>query len=143
MATPAALESRLELCIKNERGNRRRRMKSYKKKLGRMFEDQGGQNKTEQSRKGRNVYFGVITDLLEERTTSHLPRSFRRSPPWIQLHLHTSRLFIISPFSPGLLLLRLCFTVSSLPLCHLSPSLAVILQLSLSPSLPSFILSFF
>lgn len=72
-----------------------------------MFDDQGRQNKAEQSQEDRNVYFGVITDPLEETTTSHLPLSFRRSPPWIQLHLHTSHLFFISPFSPGLLLLLL------------------------------------
>lgn len=80
-----------------------------------MFGDRERQNQTGQSRKDRNVYSGVITHLLEETPTSHLPLSFRCSPPWIQLHLHTSRLFIISPFSPGLLLLRLCLAVSSHP----------------------------
>lgn len=94
-----------------------------------MFEDRERQNQTEQSQKDRNVYFGVITDLLEETTTLHLPLSFGRSPPWIQLHLHTSHLFIISPFSPGLLLLRLCLAVSSHPPPphprHLSPSLSL------------------
>lgn len=79
-----------------------------------MFEDHGGQNKTgAEAQKDRIVYFGVITELLEERATSRLPPSFHHFPPWIQLHLHTSHLFIISPFSPGLLLLPLCLAVSS------------------------------
>lgn len=78
--------------------------------------------KPEQSQEDRNVYFGVITDLLEETMTSHLPLSFRHSPPWIQLHLHTSHLLIISPFYPGLLLLRLCLAVSS---CRPPPSITI------------------
>lgn len=93
--------------------------------------------KPEQSQEDRNVYFGVITDLLEETMTSHLPLSFRRSPPWIQLHLHTSHLLIISPYYPGLLLLRLCLAVSS---CRPPPSITISrFNTPLSP----FILSFF
>lgn len=116
MATPAALEPRPELCIENERGSGRRRMKSYNKGGEGMFEDQRRKNKTEQSQEDRNVYFGVITHLLEETTTSHLPPSFRRSPPSIQLHLRTSR----SSSSP-LSLQGCCFSVSVSLLHHIFP----------------------
>lgn len=137
MATPAALESRLELCIENERGSGRRRMKSSNGGGGGMFENQGRENKSKQSQKDRNVYFGVITDLLEERTIA---------PPAIIPPLSTldsaSPPHLIS--SSSLLSLQGCFfsvclAVSShLPPAYLSPSLALIL---LSGTL--FILSFF
>lgn len=110
------------------RGGPQEGMKSYKKIGGwRMFEDHGGENKTRaEAQKDRIVYFGVITEVLEERATPRLPPSFPHSPPWIQLHLHPSHLFIISPFlsraaaasSPSL---SHCFITSFLR--HLSPAL--------------------
>lgn len=111
-----------------------------------MFEDHGGENKSRaEAEKDRIVYFGVITGLLEERATPRLPPSFHHSPPWIQLHLHTSHLFIISPFSPGLLLLLLplCLTVSSHLPSAIYHRLSFLILLSTSRlSFPSFSPSF-
>lgn len=98
-----------------------------------MFEDQGGQNKNPaEAEEDRNVYFGAITESLEERATSHLPPSSRRSPPRIQLHLHTSRLFIISPSLQGFFFLSsVCFITSFPSILHRRSSLTL-LHFSLS-----------